>query len=96
MYEKQNKHHTFNVCPERNVRNVTFHFLFTWRKSEFVSLRACSFYYGVIANLRKHILHQMRTRLSFRWIISAACGNHWKPFLRQKVSTPKKISLLRF
>ena len=37
---------------------------------------ACSFYFVGIANLRKHILHKMKTRLS---LYSAACGNHRKP-----------------
>ena len=32
-----------------------------------------------IANLRKRILHQMKTRLSLRRINSAALGNHRKP-----------------
>ena len=43
------------------------------------SLRACSFYYGGIANLRKRIRHQMKTCLSLRRINSAACGNHREP-----------------
>ena len=33
----------------------------------------------MFANLHKRILHQMKTRLSLRWINSAACGNHRKP-----------------
>ena len=37
------------------------------------------FYYGGIANLRKRILHQMKTRLSLRRINSAASRNHQKP-----------------
>ena len=49
------------------------------RISQFVSFRACSFYYGGIANLRKRIRHQMKTRLSLRRINSAACGNHREP-----------------
>ena len=48
-------------------------------KSEFVSLRVCSFYYGGIANLSKRIRHQMKTRLSLRPINFAACGNHREP-----------------
>ena len=36
-------------------------------------------YYEGIANLRKQILHQMKTRPSLRLINSAACGNHRKP-----------------
>ena len=62
MYENQNKHYAVNVFPERNVGNVIFSFLFTLLgkgrvKSELVSLRACSFYYGDIANLRNRILN---------------------------------------
>ena len=34
---------------------------------------------GGLANLRKCILHQMKTCLSLRLINSAACGNHRKP-----------------
>ena len=34
---------------------------------------------GGIANLRKRIRHQMKTRLSLRWINSAACRNHREP-----------------
>ena len=69
MYEKQNKHYTFNVFPERNVRKVIFRFLVSTvgkskRKSEFVSIRACSFYNGGIANLHKCISHQMKTGLT--------------------------------
>ena len=84
MYEKQNKHYAFNVFPECNVRNVIFRFLVytvgqSWRKSKFVSLRACLFYYGGIANLRKRIRHQMKTCLSLRRINSAACRNHREP-----------------
>ena len=44
-----------------------------------MSLRACSFYYGGIANLRKRIRHQMKTGLSLRRINSAACENHREP-----------------
>ena len=51
----------------------------SWRKSEFVSILACSFYYGGIANLRKRIRHQMKTCLSLRPINSAACRNHREP-----------------
>ena len=82
MYEKQN--YAFNVFPERNVQNVIFRFLVytvgkSYRKSEFVSIQACSFNNGGIANLRKRIRHQMKTRLSLRWIKSAACRNHREP-----------------
>ena len=84
MYEKQNKHYAFNVFLERNVQNLIFRFLVytvgkSKRKSEFVSLRACSFYYGGTANLRKLIRHQMKTCLSLCRINSAACGNHREP-----------------
>ena len=60
MYENQNKNYAINVFSERNVRNVIFRFLFTrLGKGRFklVSLRACLFYYGDIANLRNHILN---------------------------------------
>ena len=47
--------------------------------SHLMFFQSITFYYGGVANLHKHILHQMKTRLSLHQINSAACGNHGKP-----------------
>ena len=53
MYEKQNKHYTFNDFPKRNVLNARENV----EEIHFVPVRACLFYYGCITNIRNRILN---------------------------------------
>ena len=59
--ENQNKDYATNVFSDRNVRNAIFYFVFTRlgkvEEIRLASLRACSFYYRVLAILRNRILN---------------------------------------